>query len=157
MKRVEKATIPRYRSRSAQLTETPSQRDFLGPPPIMEGESVSAYNEFYVQIRSAIKPKDSIDEILVRHHDLSWEVVRLRRMKAKLLKARKPRGIETILTSIYGEQGAEKLASQWAAGDRRAIAKVEGHLTSKGLDQEAVASEALCADIRDFEISTASP
>lgn len=119
----------------------------------MDGESVSAYDEFYARTRSAIKPKDSIDEILVRDVvDLSWEVVRMRRMKAKLLKARKPRGIETILTSIYGEQGAEKLASQWAAGDRRAIAKVEGHLTSMGLDAEAVASEALCAGIRDFEV-----
>ena len=58
MKRVEKATIPRYRSRSAQLIETPGQRSFLGPAPIMEGESVSAYDEFYAQIRSAIKPKD---------------------------------------------------------------------------------------------------
>ena len=153
MKRVRIRNIPRYRSRSAQLIETPGQRSLLGPAPIMEGESVSAYNEFYAQIRSAIKPKNSIDEILVRDVvDLSWEVVRLRRMKAKLLKARKPRGIETILTSICGQQRAEKLASQWAAGDRRATAKVEGHLASMGLDPEAVASEALCADIRDFEI-----
>ncbi len=153
MKRVTVGRIRNRLSRPTQPIETAENRNFLGRAAIIEGETASDYDKFYARTRSVIKPKDSIDEILVRDVvDLSWEVVRMRRMKAKLLKARKPRGIETILTSIYGEQGAEKLASQWAAGDRRAIAKVEGHLTSMGLDAEAVASEALCAGIRDFEV-----
>jgi hypothetical protein len=152
MKRVTVNDIRRRRVRSTQLIETVDHRKLLGPAPIIDGESVSDYEEFYASIRASIKPKDSIDEIFVRDTvDLAWEAARLRRMKAKLVKARMARGIETILRPIYGQQRAEKLAGRWAAGDRQAIKKINGHLELMGLDLEAVASEALCADIRDVE------
>lgn len=140
---------------SSQVIEPVDHRSLLGPPPIVGVgiETAGAYNGLYTRIRSAIKPKDVIDEILARDvTDLTWEVVRLRRHTAKLVKVRLVRGIEAIFRNIYSQEHAEKLARQWAAGDRQAIKRVDRHLASMGLDHEAVASEAMCADIRDFEI-----
>ncbi len=152
MKRVTVSRVRNRLSRPAQPIETAEDRNFLGPAALIEGETASAYDKLYAAARSAIKPKDCIDEILVRDVvDLALEVARLRRTKANLVKARMPRGMETVLRNVCDLDRAEKLARQWAAGEREGTSKVKRYLASMGLDLEAVAGEAMCADIRDIE------
>lgn len=143
----------RRRSRSEQALGNLDHRIILGSPPLIDGEDPGAYDAFYASTAAAIKPKDFIEKIWVRDVvDLSREVVRMRRLKAKLLRTRMTRGIEKILRNIFDQDPAERLARQCAAGDQRAVKKVEGHLAAMGLDPEAVTGEAMCSDIGDIEI-----
>ena len=58
----------------------------FGSPPLIQGEDVAAYNEFHARVSAAVKPQDFLEEIWVRDVvDLSWEILRVRRLKAKLL------------------------------------------------------------------------
>jgi hypothetical protein len=72
--------------RTAQAIERLARTASLGPPPLIEGEDGTAYNQLHGSITAAVKPKDFIEEILARDiADLSWDVLRLRRIKAQLL------------------------------------------------------------------------
>jgi hypothetical protein len=58
----------------------------LGPPPLIAGEEGAAYDLLHGSVTAAAKPKDFLEEIWVRDIvDLSWDVLRLRRLKAQLL------------------------------------------------------------------------
>ena len=73
-------------TRTAQAIECLGGAISLGPPPLIEGEDGTAYNQLHGSITAAVKPKDFIEEILARDiADLSWDVLRLRRLKAQLL------------------------------------------------------------------------
>ena len=68
----------------------PQLLEILGPPPILEGESLDNYNALHDRARSSVAPADVVEEIWVRDVvDLTWEVFRLRRMKAKVIDARR--------------------------------------------------------------------
>ena len=59
------------------------RRDLLGPPPILDGEDLNAYNEILDSVFNAVGPTDFIDEILA--HDISdaaWSKIRWRRILA---------------------------------------------------------------------------
>jgi hypothetical protein len=67
-----------------------SQRSLFGPPPILEGEEdAAAYDELFGRVCAAVKPVDVIDEMLVADVvALEWEVLRWRRLKSSLIRAR---------------------------------------------------------------------
>ena len=59
------------------------RRDLLGPPPILDGEDLNAYNEILDRVFNAVGATDFIDEILA--HDISdaaWSKIRWRRVLA---------------------------------------------------------------------------
>jgi hypothetical protein len=59
----------------------------IAPTPLLPGEQEAEYAEFELAIVKAAHPKDAIEDLLTRDViDLSWEVVRLRRLKAGLLR-----------------------------------------------------------------------
>ena len=62
-------------------------------------------------------PKDFLEEIWVRDvADLSWEVFRLRRIKAKLWTSQVVAAIWCTLQGECGEAQANKLSRQWETG-----------------------------------------
>ena len=54
---------------------TPSRvRDLLGPPPLLAGEDLAAYEALHARIFKAISPADAIEEIWAGDiADLTWE------------------------------------------------------------------------------------
>ena len=59
----------------------------IGPPPLLEGEDAAAYDELLARVSAAANPSDVIHEIWVRDVvDLTWEILRWRRLKKKDLE-----------------------------------------------------------------------
>ena len=84
-----------------------SGRALLGRLPLIRGEDGCAYNELCARIAAAVKPKDFIEEIWVRDvADLSWEVFRLRRIKAKVWTSNVAAAIRSTLRGVCGEAQA---------------------------------------------------
>lgn len=82
------------RSQSKILSSAPPPwRRLFGQPIILEGEDAAAYDELLARIRSAVKPPDMIQEMLVADAVwLEWEVLRWHRLKGSLIRARGTRG-----------------------------------------------------------------
>ena len=73
--------------------------NLFGPPPILEGEDAAAYDELYGRVCAAIKPVDIIDEMLVADAmALEWEVLRWRRLKLSIIRARRLKALENFLS-----------------------------------------------------------
>jgi hypothetical protein len=79
-------------------SKTISRWSLFGPPPILEGEDAAAYDELVGRICAAVKPVDVIDEIFMADVAASeWEVLRWRRLKLSLLRARALKALEGFL------------------------------------------------------------
>jgi hypothetical protein len=161
-------TIPARRK--LQRHEEPS---LFGPPPLFEGEDAAAYEMLLERFTAGTKPKDVFEQMWVRDIvDLTWEMGRMRRLKARLLTCimvhelsmiLKPTIIEDEISddepsddeledeSSDRELSAYAFAEQWAARKPKAIEEVNKQLSSKGLTLENVAALALSARIEDFE------
>ena len=60
----------------------------LGPPPLLEGEDATLYDELVARMCAAVKPVDIIDEMFMADVvSLEWEIMRRRRLKFNLLEA----------------------------------------------------------------------
>jgi hypothetical protein len=75
--------------------------ELFGPPSVLEGEDITAYDELLGRICAAIKPVDIIDEIFINDVVSSeWDVLRWRRLKSNLIRASRQKGLENFL---YGQ------------------------------------------------------
>jgi hypothetical protein len=89
----------------------------FGPPPILEGEDAAAYDELYGRVCAAIKPVDIIDEMLVADAvALEWEVLRWRRLKLSIIRARRLKALENFLSEklaydLYRKHFADELTT----------------------------------------------
>ena len=90
------------RSKSSRSTVVPAARSALfGSPPLIEGEDFAAYNEILVKVSAAMKPADILEDIWARDVvDLIWEALRLRRLKAALMKVAARDGLQTVLQRL---------------------------------------------------------
>jgi hypothetical protein len=71
------------------------------PAPLLPGEAEADYLGVAARIVAVAQPKDAIEEFLTRDVvDLTWEVFRLRRLKAALLRAAASKGVHRILLTI---------------------------------------------------------
>jgi hypothetical protein len=83
--------------------------------------------------------------------DLTWETLRLRRLKARLLTAVSWEGLKEVLAPLVGILEADGLSKDWAARDRQAVKKVDKLLASKRLSMDLAVARALTANIDSFE------
>jgi hypothetical protein len=159
--------------------EPPPRWACFGPPPLLQGEDAAAYDELLLQASTAVKPVDMIEDIWVRDVvDLSWEIFRLRRIKAALLTA----SASTVLYKVLGplvdtdagdtdagtsdvdaetgdvdekteqteqDRSLYELVEEWARRNPDAIAEVDRILSSAGLTLDVVFAEMLSENI-DF-------
>lgn len=73
----------------------------IAPAPLLPGEEEADYTEVAVRLVSAAKPRDAIEEFLIRDAiDLTWEILRLRRAKVGILKASMNTGVEEVLKAL---------------------------------------------------------
>ena len=119
-----------------------------------------------------MKPSDIIEDIWVRDVvDLTWEIFRWRRLKAKLLADAMVDPLRTILESLSrsGNAGLEifpdltltfqqspqspeyKLAKKWAAGDPAAISQVNKRLMAANFTTDTVTVRALVEALDNIE------
>jgi hypothetical protein len=131
----------------------PDLIEILGPPPLLEGENLDAYNAMHDRARGAVAPADVIEEIWVRDIvDLVWETVRLRRLKAKLIDGVKGRALWRILEDL-GVNAAVRsdLVVKWTNRDLAARKEVARLLKKAGFDAETIAARTLALRIDDVE------
>jgi len=130
--------------RTAQAIERLARTASLGPPPLIEGEDGAAYNQLHGSITAAVKPKDFIEEILARDiADLSWDVLRLRRLKAQLLTYGTAAQVRGYLHDLCGASQAQKLSAE--LGDPSVVARVDELLSPTGLTVASVTAEVFVA------------
>ena len=135
-----------------RTVEPREQPSLFGPRPLIEGEDAAAYDELLARFSATIKPKDVLEEMWIRDVvDLTWETLRMRRLKAALLTSGMSQGLKRLLAPLFGWPSAESLSKQWAERDRQAIKEVDKLLVSMGLTMDAVVAQALLADIDSFE------
>ena len=73
----------------------------IAPAPLLPGEDEAEYAKFTAQFLAAAKPRDFIEEILARDAiDLSWEILRLRRLKAGLLRMACGAGVRSVAEKL---------------------------------------------------------
>ena len=99
------------------MTSAPAPRlTLFGQPQLLEGEDAAAYDELLARICAAVKPVDIIDEMFIADVvSLEWEVLRWRRLKSSLIRARGLKALEDFLGEqldydLYSEHFADDLA-----------------------------------------------
>jgi hypothetical protein len=67
----------------------PDIQRLWGPSPVLASENREAYQRLALEIARSVKPNDVLEWLMVKDVvDLSWEIRRLRRFKAKLIEIR---------------------------------------------------------------------
>jgi hypothetical protein len=155
-----------------QASQTLSCLSIFGPPPLFKGEDAAAYDELLARVSGNLKPSDIFEEIWVREIvDLMWETFRWRRHLASFHESAIPKTLARILqpltqnepeahgTSLMAKLRAagdahnagEKLANEWAAGDKTATELVQGKLVSAGMTMASVVAQATASELDKIE------
>lgn len=131
---------------------TAARLSLLGGRPLFAGEDEIAYDQLLARVFAAVKPADVIEEIWIQDiADLSWEVVRLRRLKAELLTSSAHKGLRRVLNALLGDQEAQNLTQQWAAQIPEALEEVKGILAGADMTMDVVMVQTLSVVIDQFE------
>ena len=147
---------PQTTSAAPRSLDAPGWLGGIAPAPLLPGEDGTEYARFTAQFLAVANPRDFIEEILARDAiDLSWEILRLRRLKAGLLRMACSDGVRSVagklgyklspLGSVYD------FAAKWMSGDTAARKKLDEILKKAGLGMEDVMAEALSSAIDAFE------
>ena len=148
---------------SAVVDHPPAVSDVLdrvagiAPAPLLPGEQEAEYATLIARIVAVAQPRDAIEDLLTRDViDLTWEIFRLRRVKAGILKASINTGIERVLDDLgHGPEISfdytEKLAKKWAAGAKTARKEVQAALDKAGLTTDEVTAKTLESKLDSFE------
>lgn len=124
----------------------------IAPASLLPGEKEADYATIAARIVSASGPGDAIEEFLIRDVvDLTWEILRLRRAKAGILKSSMGDGVRNVLFSFGYEYEGRALGERWAAGDDQARNKVDAILTRAGLTIDEVTARTLESKLDSFE------
>jgi hypothetical protein len=125
----------------------------LAPAPLLPGEKQADYADVAMRVVRGARPRDAIEEFLVRDVvDLTWEILRLRRIKAGMLRASMSAGVGKVLDAVgYTYLQRNALSENWAAGDEGARKKVDAILAKAGLTIEEVTAKTLEMKIDVFE------
>ena len=129
----------------------------IAPAPLLPGEKKADYSDVAVRVVKAANPRDAIEEFLIRDViDLTWEILRLRRIKSGILKASMNTGVSEILKGLgHGPRSslfyAQELGEKWAAGDKDARKEVEAALAKAGLTINEAMAKTLEKKLDSFE------
>jgi hypothetical protein len=178
----------RRRSQSTVVSSAPPPwRRLFGEPIFLQGEDPAAYGELLARIRSAVKPPDMIQEMLVADVVwLEWDVLRWRRLKGSLIRARGAKALEDFVYEqldendesyeLYWEQfanclagilqhnlpedqvkDARRLAHKYAENEQEAVGKVDEILARHRLDIDDILRHARrLSALAVFWLSTSS-
>jgi hypothetical protein len=125
----------------------------IAPAPLLPGEKEADYAATAGRVVGVARPRDAIEEFLIRDViDLTWEVLRLRRIKAGILRASMSAGVRSVLAGVgHSYLERDTLAEKWAAGDEGARQRVDAVLAKAGLTLDEVTAKTLEIKIDVFE------
>jgi hypothetical protein len=125
----------------------------IAPLPLLMGEQQTDYAGVAQRIVQASRPRDAVEEFLLRDViDLTWEILRLRRLKAGTIKASMSDGVRKVLDSVgRGYSDVNRLSGNWAGGDKRARQEVDAILAKADLTMEEVTAKTFESKIDVFE------
>ena len=87
--------------RTRPLKNTSARLAPFGPPPLITGEDADAYEQILARVSSQVAPKDFIEEmLLIDIVDLTWEIARLRRLKAGLYNVGAYQSLSNVLRPL---------------------------------------------------------
>ena len=154
------------RAVSKQVVRAPS----FGPAPLLPTDEAAGYDELLARISAHVKPSDPIEALYTRDIvDLTWELLRYRRYKARILEGAVPRALEEKLAPFvndrhrfgalphYDPDGARQptpameLVSDWIKHDAKAVERVGEILASAKLTMEDVRAHALLLELSAIE------
>jgi hypothetical protein len=119
----------------------------LGPPQLIDGEDGRAYEDLHERVCLSVQPADILEEIWVRDLvDLTWEILRWRRLKSSLMAASAFKGLQKVLEP-FSFEGYHDLVEDWAARKPDAIAQVNRMLETAGLTTDAVMALTACENL----------
>jgi hypothetical protein len=158
---------PKEKSKSKSAISADEQLMLLGEPQLLPGEDAAAYDQLLAHFCAAVKPVDIIEKIFIADLvALEWEVLRWRRLKSSLIRARGLNALkhflednldyeqyadhfEAYLTEILQDNlpeeqvdSAQALASKCARNEAGAVDKVNGILDRIGLTMDKILDEA---------------
>jgi hypothetical protein len=140
------------RTQAEAAASAADPRALFGPPALLEGEDLADYRRLEASVRAAVTPRDALEEIWTRDFvDLFWETLRLRRLKAKLMRAAAHDGLRKVLQPLVSYLELLDLVDGWAQRDLEAVARVNALLAQAGLGPEAIAAQTLVAHLDAFE------
>jgi hypothetical protein len=127
----------------------------IAPAPLLPSEEEADYAEVAERFVSAAKPRDAIEEFLIRDAiDLTWEILRLRRAKVGILKASMNAGVEEVLNALIPTTSYrhwQELSSRRMAGEKSARKEVEAVLHKAKLSVDDVTAKTLESKLHSFE------
>ena len=129
----------------------------IAPSPLLPGEQEAEYATLIARIVAVAQPRDAIEDLLTRDViDLTWEVFRLRRVKAGILKASIHTGVERVLDGLgYGQDQkydyTKRLGQSWASGDKKSRKEVMAALSAAGLTIDEVTAKTVESKLDSFE------
>ncbi len=104
------------------VTTASTRQPLPGHRPLFAGEDAAAYDSLLGRVSDVVKPADVLEEIWLQDVvELSWEVARLRRMKAEFLNSSAHRGLLKLLDGLLGWKESQDLTAQWAGKDPAAV------------------------------------
>jgi hypothetical protein len=128
------------------------QLALFGPPPLFDGEDTKIYDELLTGISTAVRPADIFEDIWVRDLvDVTFDVFRLRRLKANLMTTNAYKGLTETLAPLLGRLQAETLAEGWAARKPDVVEDVKKTLTSAGLSTDSILAQTFSVKLDDIE------
>ena len=134
------------------VTTSPARPPLAGHPPLFAGEDAAAYDSLLGRVSDVVKPADVLEEIWLQDVvELSWEVARLRRMKAEFLNSSAHRGLRKLLDGLLGWKESQDLTAQWTGQDPDAVKLVASSLAAAGMTMHTVMAQTLAASINEVE------
>ena len=148
------SNLPATSPQQVTTTSLPAM-NMVAPPRLWDGDDPAGYDLLQARVFGALGPKDFLEEIWTRDVvDLVWEVLRLRRMKADLMREAAHKGMAEVLkprVSLLAGATRHDTAEKWACGDQKAAATVNHVLAKSGLTMDAVYANTFSALIDRFE------
>ena len=143
-------------SPAAEGSKALSRDSIFGPAPILEVEDASAYEELLAQISSAVKPPDIIGDFWVRDVvDLTWEILRLRRLKISLVEGAVPRTLRKTLALLVNfpehSKPMDRLIKMWFANEPSAIRRINKYLKSANINFDTVVARTFVNNLESIE------
>ena len=106
--------------------------------PLIPGEYSETYEDLHRRFVATLKPADVLEETWVREAaELTWEIQRLRRIKANMLSGCASEGLEKVLLSLNAPDYITT-SYGWAARDPQAIRRVDAALSSAGFTIDTI-------------------
>lgn len=142
----------------------------FGPPPLVSTDELAGYEELLARISAHVQPSDPIEDLYTRDIvDLTFELLRYRRYKARILEGAVPRALEDKLAPFvngrhrfgslanYASDGAREptpameLVNEWMRHESKAIERVNEILKLAKLTIEDIRAHAFFLELGTIE------